>query len=239
MWLAIECSGDEASVAVGSPDGVVVEERIPGPRQHASLILPATERILSAAGTRLEDIESILISDGPGSFTGLRIGAALVKALVRAHPLPLRTASSLLIMAVAAGSGERRPVLALSDALRGELYYAAYRFGDQSVETLVAPSLGTLDEVRDAFPAGGLVVGAASQGVLLDLATRTGAPLLGPPAAAARAAGLIALGSWDNGLTVIKDPATWEPAYGRAAEAQVRWEEQHGRALPDSGGQFG
>ncbi|MGH7657920.1 MAG: hypothetical protein ACREL6_06770, partial [Gemmatimonadales bacterium] len=90
-----------------------------------------------------------------------------------------------------------------------------------------------------AFPAGGIVVGSAGEEVLLDLARLTGAPLLGPPAATARAAGLIALGAWENGLSTIKNPAAWEPAYGRAAEAQVRWEAQHGRALPDSSGQPG
>ena len=65
--------------------------------------------------------------DGPGSFTGLRVGAAVAKALVQARGLPLWTAPSLLVRA-AGVARDGRTVLAVADALRGELYAAAYRF---------------------------------------------------------------------------------------------------------------
>ena len=85
------------------------------------------DAVLREAGVRLDAVRGIVLSDGPGSFTGLRVGAAVAKALVQARGLPLWIAPSLMVRA----AGVARPgatVLAVSDALRGELYAAAYRF---------------------------------------------------------------------------------------------------------------
>lgn len=236
MLLALETSGAEASVAVGEPGSVVVEERIPGARKHASGLFPAARRVMTAAGARLDDLDGLVVADGPGSFTGLRIAAAAAKALVHGRDLPLLTASALLVTAAAAGHDERRPILAATDALRGEYYFAVYRFEDGAVHVVHPPSLGPEAAAVAALPAGGLAVAVLSPDALDSLARATGAPVLGPPASLPGAGALLNLGRWPNGHTLIPDPPAWEPVYGRAAEAQVRWEAAHGRALSDPGG---
>lgn len=238
MLLALETSGAEASVAVGEPDSVIIEERIPGARRHASGLFPAARRVLAAAGIGLDDLDALVVADGPGSFTGLRIAAAAAKALVHGRDIPLRSASALLVTASAAGHDERRPVLAATDALRGEYYFAVYQFADDAVHVLHPPSVGPENAAVAALPQGGLVVAALPDAALERLARATGAPVLGPPASLPGAAGLLALGRWSNGHAIVQDPAGWEPVYGRAAEAQVRWEAAHGRALPDPSGQL-
>lgn len=238
MLLALETSGAEASVAVGDPGSVIVEERIPGARKHASGLFPAARRVLASAGVGLADINAVVVAEGPGSFTGLRIAAAAAKALVHGRDIPLRSASALLVTAAAAGHGERRPILAATDALRGEYYFAVYRFDEDGVHVVHPPSVGPEGAAVAALPEGGLVVAALPEAGLESLARATGAPLLGPPASLPGAAALLALGRWPNGHTIVHDPAGWEPVYGRAAEAQVRWEAAHGRALPDPSGQL-
>ena len=159
MRLALETATDRASVAIG--DGTrVVERDLTGARRHAAGLIPLIVEALQAAGGTLDDVRTLVLSDGPGSFTGLRVGASVAKALVQARGLPLWTAPSLMV---------RRPgvapdgaiVLAVANALRGELYAAAYRFERDHVAT--AGAVGPRPE--DSWPRGPsrMLVGARRQ----------------------------------------------------------------------------
>jgi tRNA threonylcarbamoyladenosine biosynthesis protein TsaB len=120
--------------------------------------------------------------------------------------------------------------------LRGEVYAAVYRFRDRAVEALAAPALTALDALK-ARPAPVVAVG---DGAALDreaIRAWTGRPPVLPPLGAQRAAALLMLDRDSSVLRPVDDPATFEPEYGRPAEAQVRWERAHGRQLPDAPGQ--
>ena len=82
MWLALDTASDCASVALGKPgDGsAALDENLPGARRHAAALLPIIQRLLSRAGCTLDSIQGVVLSDGPGSFTGLRVGASVAKA---------------------------------------------------------------------------------------------------------------------------------------------------------------
>src|SRR4051794_33761596 len=123
MRLAIETASDRASVALGTSADEAVERELAGARRHAAGLLPMIAELLRQAGVTLDAVTALVLSDGPGSFTGLRVGASVAKALVQARGLPLWTAPSLLVRA----SGVARPgatVLTVANALRGELYAA-------------------------------------------------------------------------------------------------------------------
>lgn len=218
MWLALDTATDRASVALGGPGLAPVTGGVVGARRHAAELLPTIERCLAEAGISYAGIEGIVLADGPGSFTGLRVGASVAKALCRARPVPLWVAPSLLVCA-AAGPPDA-VVLAVSNALRGDLFAAAYHCTPAAVAEVLAPSVLRPDAVLARVPAPGAIVGpaAATLGgtptwpdarVLLDLVGRAGA------------------------LAHVADPARWEPAYGRPAEAQAQWEAKHGRPLAD------
>jgi tRNA threonylcarbamoyladenosine biosynthesis protein TsaB len=219
-WLAIETSGDQASAALSLPGGEVIEEIVTGNRRHARELVPAIERLLAQAKMRSADLTGIVASEGPGSFTGLRIGATVAKALAHVNGCPLRTTSALLVIArgawresaVAMSAGCPQRILAVTDALRGEVYAALYGIGATKVEVLQSPSL-MVPAGLTAWPAPDL---------------RADSPPL--------ASTLLDLLSVENGTTPVQDLKTWEPEYGRRAEAQVKWEAQHGRRLPDSSG---
>jgi len=233
-WLAIDTATDVASVAVGIPPLAQGAAFVQGARQHAAEIVSLVDRVLVPAGVRLEDVEGIVLGDGPGSFTGLRIGWAAAKGLAQESGLSLRAVPSL--MAAAAGAARvlgAVPVAACFDALRGQVYGAVYVIDAHAVETLVPPLVLTIDELAGRSPQRPrLVVGDGALRYADQVARWSGAapvPLeaLGPPAVS-----LLALLRRDGAATII-DPATGEPVYGRPAEAQAKWEARHGRPLPD------
>jgi tRNA threonylcarbamoyladenosine biosynthesis protein TsaB len=240
MWLALDTATDSASVALGIPGSGIpaVEENLTGARRHAAAILPMIQALLRRAGATLDDVQGIVLSDGPGSFTGLRVGASVAKALVHARRLPLWTAPSLLVRA----AGVARPdavVLAVSNALRGEVYAAAYRFTADSIRTELIPSVRRPEDLVAAGLRPDIVVGEAPATVLALLAQRLGRSVIGPPEGSPHAGHLLDLVGRSGGAREIEAVPSWEPLYGRPAAAQARWETVHGRPLPDSVGSPG
>jgi tRNA threonylcarbamoyladenosine biosynthesis protein TsaB len=231
VYLAIDTATDTGSVAVGLP-GAIAAEVLIGRRLHASALIPAIQEVLRLAGVAREEIHGILIADGPGSFTGLRIGFATVQGLVRERPdLSVLMAPSLLSTACLASRLADGEVGALYDALRGEVFAAVYRFGSGRVETLLAPGLTTLATLRESRFEPSIVVGDGGAAYRDQVREWTGREAIAPPAGGPRAAGLIELLSMARGLRVIDDVTAWEPDYGRLPEAQVRWEKTHGTKL--------
>ena len=235
MWLALDTATDRASVALGVTGAVPMEENISGARRHAASLLPALQGLLRLAGASLDDLEGIAVSDGPGSFTGLRVGASVAKALVHARGVPLWTAPSLMVRAAGVARGNEL-VLSVANALRGEVYAAAYRFFPDRVETELAPSVRRPAELAGSGLEPALVVGEAPAEILAALESWIGRPVIGPPEGSPRATRLLDLIGRPGGASPVEAARNWEPVYGRPAEAQARWEMAHGRPLPDSVG---
>ena len=221
-WLALDTATARASVAAGTSASDAVEESLDGPRQHARALIPMVSRVLAGRGITLADLAGVLVADGPGSFTGLRVAAAFAKALADTRGLALRSAPSLLVRAAAASAaGSRRGgdvVMASADALRGERYAAVYRFEPGVVRTVLAPRVVRSDELE--------ALAAAAGARTIDDA---------PP----DARWLLELRGREGGTVAVANVQSWEPVYGRPAEAQAKWEREHGRALPDPAGSTG
>jgi tRNA threonylcarbamoyladenosine biosynthesis protein TsaB len=238
VTVALDTATDLASIAVGQGTTVLAELTL-GPRRHASALLPAVEEALRLAGARMSDVDRVLLADGPGSFTGLRIGVATAQGLRRARPaVTVGAAPSLLAAAWTGARFADGPVAAVYDALRGDVFAAVYTFDQSGVRTLLPPSLMSAEALVGASPvAPVLAVGDGAAKYAATIRTWTGRDPVAPPAGAPRAAALLALDGIAGGVRCIEDPATFEPDYGRPAEAQARWERAHGRQLPDAPGQ--
>lgn len=235
MILALETATDRASVAVGHSEAHAIEESVTGARRHASALIPMISAALERAGATLGDISVIAVSDGPGSFTGLRVGAVVAKALVHARRLPLWTAPSLMVRA----AGAARPdalIVAVSDALRGEIYAAAYRFAGGSIVTELAPTVCRAEELAARLPVPAIIVGDVPEPSSQVLEHWSGRALVPSPGGAPTAIRLLGVVGRPGGAREVVAADGWEPAYGRPAEAQARWETTHGRPLPDSAG---
>jgi tRNA threonylcarbamoyladenosine biosynthesis protein TsaB len=120
--LAVETSTELCSAALLRGDELLVEQAL-APNQHAELLEPMVRRLLARTGLGIRHLDALAFGQGPGSFTGIRIGCGLVQGLAFATGLPVVPVPSLL--ALAEQSGESR-VLSALDARMGEAYFAAY-----------------------------------------------------------------------------------------------------------------
>lgn len=136
-FLAIECSTDVLSVALGTglPADPAFSHAGPGGPQSSTTLLPAVQRLLDQAGWRLHDLSAIAFARGPGSFTGLRTACAVAQGLAYGtrdadHPdgLPVLAIDTLQVLAETATPPDHAgPVVALLDARMDELYVAIWR----------------------------------------------------------------------------------------------------------------
>lgn len=224
----MDTSGRRASVALGGAGAVAAHAAVEGPRVHGARLLPLIDDVLARTGLTLGDVTDLALTDGPGSFTGLRVGAAVAKALVRTRGVALHVAPALLAAAVdpllAGGL-----VVSVSDALRGEVYAGAWALVDGRLETRLAPRAVAPAGLTGLLPRPAALVAALPAPLATSLAGWAGEPV--PPGDAA--VGLLRLAGLPDALRQVADPGAWEPDYGRPAEAQARWEAAHGRALPD------
>lgn len=208
LYLALDTATDRPTLALGTPADPGADLALPGRHELSRDIERAAAALLGSRGARAQGLAGVVVADGPGSFTGLRIGIAFAKGLCRAAGVPLLAAPSLLGAARAAAP-DGSAILVAYDALRGDVFRAAYRFGAGGVEVLLAPELAPAHS-----PAPAVIVLHAGE-------------------AAASAAALIRLVGVVGGARVVADPAPWEPAYGRLAEAEARLRaRQAGGRLP-------
>jgi tRNA threonylcarbamoyladenosine biosynthesis protein TsaB len=125
--LAIETSSEIGSIvlAIGAD---TLERRIEDTREQAGLIVPLIDELLASRGASLGDLDAVVFGRGPGSFTGLRLAAAVAQGLATSRGLPLVAVSSLQAIAVQA---ERTcaiaDVVVAIDARMGEVYTGGFR----------------------------------------------------------------------------------------------------------------
>jgi len=233
--LAMDSATTRLSVALARPGHPPVVHTVDGPRQHAAALLPLIDQGLAELGATADELRTVVLADGPGSFTGLRVGAAVAKALSRAGAVRLFTAPSLLVRAAGLVRGARdRSVLAVSHALRGEVYAGIWRFESGRITTVMAPRAIDAQRVPALAPVD-QAIGEAPEEIGTALRAR-GLHLVTPGLPSAVT--LLELMDRDGGCREIMAPDAWEPEYGRPAEAQAKWERTHGRTLPDSPGRI-
>jgi tRNA threonylcarbamoyladenosine biosynthesis protein TsaB len=236
--LGLETATPLAGVAVVDASGVLGEATLRTPMRHLEWLLPAVDEMLRGLSLGPEDIEAIAVSQGPGGFTGLRIGIATASGWARARGVPLLGVSTLEALASVAGAdGLILPVL---DAHRGEVAGALYLGRADGILTclmppLVAPpaafaaeavaalSAGTAGESTPIFLLGDALVrhGPALTSALGTRA-RLGAPHLHPRAAAVALLGRARLLRGER-----SDPDSVLPVYGRRPAVRP-WQETRG-----------
>ena len=127
--LHIDCCTEEAYVSLSNSGMVVLKEFSNNQKEHASFLHPSIERLMSRAGISLADLSAIAVVNGPGSYTGLRVGLSTAKGLCFALSLPLITISSLEVLAHAAieqCQEEDALYVPMIDARRMEVFTATY-----------------------------------------------------------------------------------------------------------------
>src|SRR5690606_23122593 len=148
--LGIDTAGSRLAVGAWSGDGAVVDVAGRESLEHSRRLVTAVAEVLERAGWSPEQVDLIAVSRGPGSYTGLRLGAMVAKTLGWAVGAPLVGVDSLAVLAANA-AGACDAVVAALPARRGRLYARAYRLaaGGEAPGIPAAPApdaLGPLEE---------------------------------------------------------------------------------------------
>ena len=172
MLLALETANEWCSVSLYDGQHVVAHRQDERSREQTRLILPMIDEVLQEQQITLATLQAIAFSRGPGSFSGVRINAAVTQALAWANDLPVVAVSTLQAVAQAAYRlHQLEQVVVVLDARMGEVYSAGYQVDanglmqPMSPEQLVAYDQFELPKLENFEP---VVVGSGSELVLSE-----------------------------------------------------------------------
>lgn len=134
--LGLDTSGRAGSICLAEGEKIVVTMPLDTEVTHTERLLPAINILLKQAGWALADLNGLALAIGPGSFTGLRIGLATLKGFAQVYDLPIAGVSSLQALAHNA-CGAKKPVAALMDARRGQVYAGVYEFKNGNIHKIL------------------------------------------------------------------------------------------------------
>jgi tRNA threonylcarbamoyladenosine biosynthesis protein TsaB len=146
MILCLETATDVCSVAICDRTGVIAIKESDAGRSHASLLTVFIQDILKEAGISAGDLEAVVVSKGPGSYTGLRIGISAGKGIAYAASVPMIGIDTTLSMyyGFLAGSAEKYDITGTDlfcpalDARRMEIYYSVFDTTGNTVRSIRA-----------------------------------------------------------------------------------------------------
>ena len=228
--LAIDTATEILSVAyVGFMPPVRVSHDIATGLRHSELLVPAIRTVLEHAGCTIADIDAIACMNGPGSFTGLRIGIATAKGITAGSGVPLVTVPTLDVYAEPF-HGMARIVVPVIDAKKRRFYSAIFVDGRRVTDDADLPPEKIIDTIRAVIEAHEeigdrdgsrvLIVGPHA-GLFLTVAPMSlGSRLFAPRLAASSALSLatLARGLLASGRTASDETA---PVYLRESEARL------------------
>ena len=147
LLLHIDTAQEKARISLAEKDQILAEQIHIEQKTHASFLQPAIEDILKKSNKRLEDLDGVSVSGGPGSYTGLRVGLASAKGLCYTLSKPLILLNTLEIMTteaiMATVAPEQYLYAPLIDARRMEVFGAVY---NTNLVASLAPGAYLLDD---------------------------------------------------------------------------------------------
>ena len=209
MLLGIDTCGARGTVALGRvvAGGVEIAGQVElAGGEFAARIVAVIGELLAAEGLAVKDLAGIVAVEGPGTFTGIRIGLSTAKALAEATGVPIVTVSRLRLLAELAGTG-----CAALDAHRGQVFLGVY--GETATEVLV-----TAGEFQGMQVPG--AVAFCEEGVAQLLETVAEADLVRTAAPTAADALRLGLGRWEK--KEFADVAELDGYYLRGADAKTQ-----------------
>ncbi|PWG80866.1 tRNA (adenosine(37)-N6)-threonylcarbamoyltransferase complex dimerization subunit type 1 TsaB [Pararcticibacter amylolyticus] len=146
LILQIETSTTSCSAALARDGEILSVKEVNQPNVHASSLTLFINEVLQSAGVRMEQVEAVAVSMGPGSYTGLRIGVSTAKGICYAMDIPLISVNTLEAMAwkmKGLGSYPDALFCPMIDARRMEVYTAVY---DQELQMISPVEAKIIDE---------------------------------------------------------------------------------------------
>lgn len=177
--LSVETSSSFGSVAIHqwSPDSdqtqLLSSVEWQGQKSHSEVITTSTQKALTNAKIDLNDLCYFALDCGPGSFTGIRVGLNLIRALSYSQNKPIFIENSLRILAETSLYETDKPVYVLTNAYKNLIYFAAYKYNGKSVVELSPPAALSLEQIEMTITTPGIGLGTA-----IDLFSSSFSPTL-------------------------------------------------------------
>ncbi len=222
--LCLDSSGPVCSVALVSDGNLLGEFAVSNGNTHSQHMMPLVDGLLSTCGMTLSDIDLFACVVGPGSFTGVRLGVASVKAMAHALGKNVVPVAALEALGQAPFAGTVCPIL---DARRNQVYTAAFVDGKR---VFADSAMDIFDYAKTLanFPAPYLFVGDGVEAYRCALSGVLGGKAVFAGAASAQLrAGQAALWAWAHQDKAIPGDEL-EPLYLRASQAEREYAQKHG-----------
>jgi tRNA threonylcarbamoyladenosine biosynthesis protein TsaB len=220
-WLLLETSGRVGQVGVARGADLLAARRLDAARRHARDLVPAAGELLRGQGWRARDLDGVIASRGPGSYTGLRVGLIAAKALAYATGCTLLAVDTFAVIARQADVPTDR-LEVIADAQQGKLYTQSFR---RARDGAWQPSSELSVRPADAWLAG-LAEGVAVTGpgvTLVEKRLPHAAVTVPTERRDPQLAALLALGLERAARGERDDPVSLEPLYLRASSAEEQW----------------
>ena len=223
--LAIATATPRIGVALRGPDGPVADLTLQAGRRHGETLAPAVVALTNLSGVGLDRVERLAVDIGPGLFTGLRVGVATAKAFASALGVGVVGCSSLDILAHPHRHAGR-PVAAVVDARRGEVFWALYEPAGAAMVAVtepevIAPSV-LVEKLAVLAGERGAPVLCTGDGARRHLATSEVTEVAGEQFDHPSPAVLAEI-SVDRPAV---EPALVTPSYLRGADVRIGWEQR-------------
>lgn len=157
LVLGLDASAVAGSCAIceleGEKSRVIAESFVNTKQTHSQTLLPMVEDMLKSSGVKLEQIDRIAVTSGPGSFTGIRIGVSAVKGLCYAMDIPCVGVSTLHALACNLWGFENSLICAVMDARCNQFYNALFRADDNSPKRITPDRAISAEELSKELTA--------------------------------------------------------------------------------------
>ncbi len=223
--LLLETSGRTAQVALAEGDSLLSARRLDESRNHARDLAPAVADLLAGAGWKPRDIAAVVVSRGPGSYTGLRVGLMSAKTFAYAAGCALLAIDTFPVIAAQAPA-DADPLDVIADAQQQKVYLQRFARGQPASPLVIRPVAEWLADAPAPWVSGpGLRLHLGH----LPAPVRAVDEALREP----RPESLLALGLRRYGAGERDDLVAVEPLYLRPSSAEEQWQK---RAAPAANG---
>ena len=227
--LGIDTSSNATSIAVIEDNKLICEYTINTKTTHSQKLMPMIENMLKISEINVNDMDMISICQGPGSFTGLRIGMATAKALSHVNNLPIVGVNSLELLAGNMDLSDKK-ICSILDAQRTQVYMGQYKFENNKLVEIKSVDVVEIDELLEELKSSNeewILVGEAVYKYEDKIKEIENICVPAPSHNVNKASSLctIAMNKYNQNIDVY-DCYTINPVYIRKSQAEVQYDEK-------------
>jgi len=227
--LGLDTSSNATSIAVIEDNKLICEYTVNTKTTHSQKLMPMIENMLKISEINVNDMDMIAICQGPGSFTGLRIGMATAKALSHVNNLPIVGVNSLELLAGNMDLSDKK-ICSILDAQRTQVYMGQYKFENNKLVEIKSVDVVEIDELLEELKSSNeewILVGEAVYKYEDKIKEIENICVPAPSHNVNKASSLctIAMNKYNQNIDVY-DCYTINPVYIRKSQAEVQYDEK-------------